>query len=92
MSRPFFSVSDIKTVFQGALGAMTFGAYHQFTTNKMMEMNNQILESNHKSDMKHLEIKNKYELDKLETNHKEEMKILLERLDKLEYSKSKSWW
>jgi hypothetical protein len=81
MSRPFFSVSDIKTVFQGALGAMTFGAYHQFTTNKMMEMNNQILENKHKS-----------ELDKLEMNHKEEMKILIERLDKLENSKSKSWW
>lgn len=82
MSCPFFSVSDIKTVFQGALGAMTFGAYHQFTTNKMMEMNNQILENKHK-----------YELDKLETTHKEEMKILLERLDKLEEnSRSKSWW
>ncbi len=81
MSRPFFSVSDIKTVFHGALGAMTFGAYHQFTTNKMMEMNNQILENKHK-----------YELDKLEMNHKEEMKILLERLDKLENSRSKSWW
>ena len=33
----------IKTIFQGALGAMTFGAYHQFTTNKIMELNNNII-------------------------------------------------
>ena len=33
----------IKTCIQGALGAMTFGMYHQFTTNKMMELNNQLI-------------------------------------------------
>ena len=33
----------LKTCIQGALGAMTFGMYHQFTTNKMMELNNQLI-------------------------------------------------
>lgn len=28
------------TFLNGALGAMTFGMYHQFTTNKIIEINN----------------------------------------------------
>jgi hypothetical protein len=112
MSKSFFDISNLKTIVQGALGAMTFGAYHQFVTNKMMEINNENMDNKHKSDMSDLinknkteisdlsnkynidllklELKNKYELDKLEMFHKEEMKHLLERMDKLE--KSKSWW
>jgi hypothetical protein len=35
------NVEAIKTVAQGALGAMSFGAYHQYTTNKIMELNNE---------------------------------------------------
>ena len=35
------SYENLKTMAQGALGAMTFGAYNQFTTNKMMELNNE---------------------------------------------------
>lgn len=34
----------LKTFFQGALGAMTFGAYHQYTTNKIIELNNRHFE------------------------------------------------
>lgn len=34
--------SSIITFFKGALGAMTFGAYHQYNTNKIMEINNKI--------------------------------------------------
>ena len=36
------SGDTLKTMLQGALGAMSFGVYHQFTTNKMMELNNVI--------------------------------------------------
>ena len=32
------STDTLKTIGQGALGAMTFGAYHQYTTNKIMEL------------------------------------------------------
>ena len=31
------------TMFNGALGGMTFGIYHQFTTNKIIEKNNNYL-------------------------------------------------
>ena len=39
MSKTYLLSSDtLKTFGQGALGAMTFGAYHQYTTNKIMEL------------------------------------------------------
>jgi prefoldin subunit 5 len=37
---PIITSDAIRTVAQGALGAMSFGAYHQYTTNRMMELNN----------------------------------------------------
>ena len=48
MSKTLISGETLKTIGQGALGAMTFGAYHQFTTNKMMELNNEKIEIQHK--------------------------------------------
>ena len=34
------SLDTLKTICKGALGSLTFGVYHQFNTNKMMELNN----------------------------------------------------
>ena len=94
MSKTYLiSGETLKTFGQGALGAMTFGAYHQYTTNKIMELNNE-----------NVEIKNKYFMDKMETQHKKEMsdmenkqKILSDKFEKLEQvvsqkEKQKSWW
>jgi hypothetical protein len=42
MSKTYLlSFETFKTIGQGALGAMTFGAYHQFVTNKIMDLNNE---------------------------------------------------
>lgn len=83
MSRVLISGETLKTIGQGALGAMTFGAYHQFTTNKIMDLNNE------KEDMKHRE-----EMNKMESKHKEEIKILADKLEKLEtvVSQKRFWW
>jgi len=70
MSRTYLlSFETFKTVGQGALGAMTFGAYHQFVTNKIMDLNNE-----------KLELKQQYYNDK----HNQEMKELLLKINKLE--------
>ncbi len=45
------SSDTLKTVAQGAIGAMTFGAYHQFTTNKIMDQNNEIQDQKHRQEM-----------------------------------------
>lgn len=94
MSKTYLlSGETLKTFGQGALGAMTFGAYHQYTTNKIMELNNE-----------KVEIQHKYFMDKMETQHKKEMtemetqqKILSDKLDKLEkvvsqQEKPHGWW
>lgn len=66
------SGDTLKTFAQGALGAMTFGAYHQYTTNKMMELNNE------NQDLQH-----KYFMDKMEVQHTTKMNELQEKIDKL---------
>ena len=66
MSKTDVLSSDIlKIISQGALGAMTFGAYHQYTTNKLMELNNE-----------KQELQQKYFMDKMENRHKTEMNEL----------------
>lgn len=90
------SSETLKTFGQGALGAMTFGAYHQYTTNKIMELNNE-----------KIEIQNKYFMDKIENQHKKEMhemenqhKLLYDKLEQLEKvvsqqrekQMSSRWW
>ena len=57
MSNPIIDIQTIKTICQGALGAMTFGAYHQFNSNKIMEQNNQIMDMKHKLEMEAIEEK-----------------------------------
>lgn len=33
----------LKTIFNGALGALTFGMYYAYTTNKQIEKNNRLI-------------------------------------------------
>ena len=80
MSKTDLLSSDkLKIIFQGALGAMTFGAYHQYTSNKIMELNNE-----------KQELQQKYFMDKMENQHKIEMNELREKLNKIE--QNKNWW
>ena len=73
------SCDTLKIITQGALGAMTFGAYYQYTTNKLMELNNEKQELQHK-----------YFMDKMDNRHKTEMNELREKLNKME--QAKNWW
>jgi hypothetical protein len=73
------SIDTLKTIGQGSLGALTFGIYYQYTTNKMIELNNQ-----------KIELQNKYFIDKMENQYKKQMtemenkyKLLNEKLEKL---------
>ena len=72
------SGDTLKTFAQGALGAMTFGAYHQYTTNKIMELNNE-----------KQYLQQKYFLEKMENKHKIEMEELRNKLNQIE---QKKWW
>ena len=92
MSKTLISGETLKTIGQGALGAMTFGAYHQFTTNKMMELNNEKIEIQHKYFMDKMENKYKIDMDKYKLEM-EKMEIQNKRLnEKIEKLEKKSWW
>jgi hypothetical protein len=92
MSKTLISGETLKTIGQGALGAMTFGAYHQFTTNKLMELNNEKIEIQHKYFMDKMENKYKIDMDKYKLEMEKvdiQNKRLNEKIEKLE---KKSWW
>lgn len=67
-SAPDRKQNCLKTIFQGVLGAMSFGVYYQITSNKMMELNNE------KQNLLH-----KYVMDK----HQNEIDELKEQINKL---------
>ena len=73
----------LKTIGQGALGAMSFGAYHQYTTNRIMDLNNE-----------KLNIQHKYDMDRMENQHRQEMKEMTDKLAKLEkmIETKRTWW
>lgn len=80
MSKTDVLPSDIlKIISQGAIGAMTFGAYHQYTTNKLIELNNE-----------KQELQQTYFMDKMDNRHKTEMNELREKLNKIE--QQQNWW
>ena len=45
------SYDTLKIIGQGIVGSMTFGIYHQYTTNIIMELNNQKQNLQYKLDM-----------------------------------------
>ena len=77
------TVETLKTVGQGALGAMTFGAYHQYTTNRIMDLNNE-----------KMNIQHRYDMDRMENQHRQEMKEMTDKLAKLEkmMETKRAWW
>jgi len=60
----------VKTILQGALGACTFGAYHQFTTNAIMDLNNKNMDLKQQELMNQMELKHKKEMDELKEHIK----------------------
>jgi uncharacterized protein YlxW (UPF0749 family) len=69
----------LKTIIlQGALTTFIFGAYNQFTTNTLMELNNENMKLQHKQDMKNLKdehnremIRQRKEIDNLNEKYKQ---------------------
>lgn len=80
-------IDGIKTIAQGALGAMTFGAYHQFTTNRIMELNNNYMELKHNQDLKFIQDKHNKEIKELH----DELDLLKKYIIDVE-KKSKHWF
>ncbi len=102
------SIDKLKSFGQGALGTMSFSAYHQYITNKIMEINNESLkiqqqidkqEEQYKSNINNLKSEYKYKIEKEEREHKIEMDELKnelrnqnDKINKLLEENKKSKW
>lgn len=80
------SLDTAKTFFQGALGAMTFGMYHQYTSNQIMENNNKTIKLTHEHAMKELE-------ERLEKQHRIEIDELKKEFQlQIQQIQSRRWF
>ena len=66
-----FNKSLLYTFLQGALGAMTFGIYHQYTTMEAMRINNEQFDNKIKIEFQNMEIRfekllKQYKIQKLQ--------------------------
>jgi len=68
------SLDTIKTIAQGAAGAISFGIYHQYSTDKHLKLINESKE-----------LQQKYLIDKLEANYNKEIHELKEKINTLEF-------
>ncbi len=90
------STDTFKTIWQGALGAMTFGAYHQFNTNRIMDLNTKYMTDKHNNDMNNLTNQHNNDMnnltDKLTNQHNRDINNLTEKFNKLENDQKSRWW
>jgi hypothetical protein len=71
------SFDTLKLFGQGALGAMTFGMYHQYTTNKLMELNNQQMKQEYNSEINIIKEQHKKDIEQ----HKKDIEQLMIKID-----------
>ena len=83
---PLISLETLKTIGQGALGAMTFGVYNQYNSNKIMELNNEKIKMEHHQMMDKMQLQHERE----KQQQHEEMMVLRNKIELLE--KQKHWW
>ena len=91
-SKAFITKDAIITICQGALGSMTFGAYHQFTTNKIMELNNEKVKQETEIKMNFIKQDNETKMNALNIKHTNEMKELKLMMDKIIEIQNKRWF
>ena len=83
------STETLKTVIKGAVGSMTFGAYHQFNTNKIMELNNEMMKLQTKQEIEKMEIKQKEEIKQIRDDMRKEM---WGEIAKIKEQNNNKWW
>ena len=80
VKRVFMTLDDLKILCKGAIGSMTFGAYHMYITTNMINENNRnnqlrIDENNRNSEIKINEINRNNEIKINEINKNNQIRI-----------------
>ena len=80
MNKAYINITGegLKTLFNGAIGSMTFGMYHMYVTDQKMKMNNEIQEQKNEQKMKEQEQKMKEQ----EQRYEKQIAEIKEQLNK----------
>ena len=89
-SKHIISIADLKTFAQGALGAMTFGMYHQYVTNRIIDINIQQIRLENKYEMDKQRKEYEYDMDKQLEKQRKEYEREMNELRKEMYKRR--WW
>jgi len=91
VKRVFMTLDDLKILCKGAIGSMTFGAYHMYITTNMINENNRnnqlrIDENNINNQMRIDEINknNQLRIDEINKNNQIRFDELIKKIEKLE--------
>ncbi len=91
IKRVFMTLDDLKILCKGAIGSMTFGAYHMYITTNMINentRNNQLKidENNRNNQLRIEEINrnNHFLMDKINKNNQMRFDELIKKIEKLE--------
>jgi septal ring factor EnvC (AmiA/AmiB activator) len=74
----------IRTIYHGALGAMTFGAYHHYISDKMMKMNNRYFEKQIQEQQR--------EIQEQQREIQEQQREIQELYKEVQALKQRRWW
>jgi hypothetical protein len=69
IKRVFMTLDDLKILCKGAIGSMTFGAYHMYITTNMINENNR---------------NNQLRIDEINKNNQIRIEELMKKIEKLE--------
>jgi peptidoglycan hydrolase CwlO-like protein len=88
----------LKTFCQGALGSMTFGAYHLYVSTEMMKMNNRYFEKEIQEQQREIQTQHKQmeeQQKKIEKQHieiEEQQRTMKELYKEVQAIKQRRWW
>ena len=91
INRVFMTLDDLKILCKGAIGSMTFGAYHMYITTNMINENNRnnqikIDENNRNNQIRFEEINknNQLRIEEINRNNQNKIDELIKKIEKLE--------
>ena len=80
INRVFMTLDDLKILCKGAIGSMTFGAYHMYITTNMINENNR----NNQLRIDEINKNNQLRFEEINKNNQTRIDELMKKIEKLE--------
>jgi hypothetical protein len=80
IKRVFMTLDDLKILCKGAIGSMTFGAYHMYITTNMINENNR----NNQLRIDEINKNNQIRIEEINRNNQTRIDELIKKIEKIE--------